>query len=61
MLALSHTILSMSIRIRELSKSTLLSKDSKQQLGDVFSTRVITEYKTRHGELSVNNGIKTLI
>ena len=61
MLALSHTILSMSTRIRELSKSTLLSKDSKQQLGDVFSTRVITEYKTRRRELNVNNGIKTLV
>jgi hypothetical protein len=30
MLALSHTILSMSTRIRKLSKSTLLSKKSAQ-------------------------------
>ena len=61
MLALNHAILSMSTRIRELSRSTLLSKDSTQQLGDIFSTRVITEYKTRRRELSVNHGIKTLI
>ena len=61
MLALSHAILSMSTRIRELSKSTLLSKDSQQQLGDIFSTRVITKYKTRRRELIVNHGMKTLI
>ena len=61
MLALSRAFLSMSTRIRELSNSTLLDKDSKQQRGDVFSTRVITEYETRLRELSVNHGIKTLI
>jgi hypothetical protein len=38
MLALSHTILSMSTRTRELSKSTLLSKESSQRMGYILTS-----------------------
>ena len=61
MLALSHAILSMSTSTWQLGKSTLLSKDSMQHLGDILSSKVSTEHTNRHSELSVNHGSKRLI
>jgi hypothetical protein len=61
MFALSHTILSVSTRTRELGKSTLLSKKTTQQLGDILASRISMEHTNRRGKLSVNHGSKTLI
>jgi hypothetical protein len=61
MLSLSHAILSMCNGTRELSKSTLLSKNTAQMLGDVLTSRVGTEYMDRRRKLGKNHGCKTLI
>jgi hypothetical protein len=51
----------MRTRTRELSKSTLLSKNTIQMLGDVFTSRVGTEHTKRRRKLGKNHGCKTLI
>jgi hypothetical protein len=61
MLALSHTILSMSTRTRKLSKSTLLGKKSAQGMRDILSSRICTKDTNRSGELGMNHGSKSLI
>jgi hypothetical protein len=43
MLTLSHTILSMSTRARELSKCTLSSKKTTMRVRDVLSCRISTK------------------
>ena len=46
MLALRHTILSMSTRTRELGKSTMLSKNTTQHLRDILASGVSTKSTT---------------
>jgi hypothetical protein len=61
MFALSMPFLSVSTQTKELGKSTLLSKKTTQQLGDILASRISTEHTNRRGKLSVNHGSKTLI
>jgi hypothetical protein len=61
MLTLSQAILSIRTRIRELSKSTLLSKNTAQMLGDVVTSRVGAKHMNRHRKLGKNHYCKTLI
>jgi hypothetical protein len=61
MLALSHAILSMSTRTRELSKSTLLSKKSAQCMGDLLASKTCMKHTNRSRELGMNHGSKFLI
>jgi hypothetical protein len=61
MLTLSYAILSMRTRTRELSKSTLLSKNTAQMLGDILTSRVSTVHTNMRRKLGKNYGCKTLI
>jgi hypothetical protein len=61
MLMLSHAILSMRTRTRELSESTMLSKNTTQMLGDVLNSRVSMEHANRYRKLGKKHGCKTLI
>jgi hypothetical protein len=61
MLALSHAILSVSAKTRELSESPLLNEKTTQHLGDILPSRISSKHTNRHGELGVNHGSKSLI
>jgi hypothetical protein len=61
MLTFGDTILSMGAGTRELSKGTLLSKNTTQVLGDILSCRISTKDTNRRGILSTNHGNKALI
>jgi hypothetical protein len=61
MLTLSHAILSMRTRTRELGEGALLSKNTTQMLGDILTSRISTEHTNRRRKLSKNHGCKTLI
>jgi DNA-binding Xre family transcriptional regulator len=60
-LTLSNVILGMRIRSRELRKSTVLSKNTTQMLGDILTNRISTTHTNICRELSENHGCKTLI
>jgi hypothetical protein len=58
MLTLSYAILSMRTKKRELSESTMLSKNTAQMLGDVLTSIVGTEHMDRRIKLGKNLGAK---
>jgi hypothetical protein len=51
----------MHTRTRELSESTLLSKNTTQMLGYVLTSRVSTEHTNRRRKLGKNHSMKMLI
>jgi hypothetical protein len=50
MLAVSHAILSVSSRTRELSESTILNKKATQHLRELLASRVGSKHASRHGK-----------
>jgi hypothetical protein len=61
MFSFSNTILSMSTRTRELSKSTIWGQKLSKSIGQILTTRVRAKNSNRCRKLCVNHANKGLI